>query len=63
MNELSLTAGRAFVSTQTIVNDPFQNDFDPHIHFGREEMVEVNYGRFLISHKIFGFYAELPVAI
>jgi hypothetical protein len=63
VNELSLTAGRAFVSTQTIVNDPFQNDFDPHIHFGKEEMVEFNYGRFLTSHKIFGLYAELPVAI
>ena len=63
VNELSLTAGRAFVSTQTIVNDPFLNDSDPHIHFGREEMFEFNYGRFLTGHKIFGLYAELPVAL
>jgi hypothetical protein len=63
VNELSITAGRAFVSTQTIVNDPFPNDFDPHIHFGREEMVEFNYGRLLKSYKIFGLYGEVPVAI
>jgi len=63
VNELSITAGRTFVSTQTIVNDPFQNDFDPHIHFGNEETVAFNYGRRLISHKIFGLYGEVPVAI
>ncbi len=63
INEFSITAGRAFVSTRTIVNDPVPNDFDPHIHFGNEEMFEFNYGRLLLSHKIFGLYAELPVAI
>jgi hypothetical protein len=60
VNELSITAGATFVSTQTIQNSNF---FDPHIHFGNEETVEFNYGRLLKSHKIFGLYAELPVAI
>ena len=63
VNELSITAGRVFVSTQTIVNDPFPNDFDPHIHFGNEEMVEFNYDRLLKSYKIFGLYGEVPLAI
>src|ERR1022692_3719209 len=63
VNELSITAGRAFVSTQTIVNDPSPNDFDPPIHFGNEEMVELNYGRLLMTHKIFGLYGEVPLAI
>ena len=60
VNELSITAGRVFVSTQTIVNS---SSPEPHIHFGNGEMVEFNYGRLLKSHKIFGLYAELPVAI
>jgi hypothetical protein len=60
VNEFSITAGRAFVSTQTIQNSIH---FDPHIHFGNEETVEFNYGRLLMSPKIFGLYAELPVAI
>jgi hypothetical protein len=62
-NQLSVTGGRAFVSTQSIVNDPFSNDPDPRIHFGREATVAFNYGRLLKTHKIFGLYAELPVAI
>jgi hypothetical protein len=57
VNELSITAGRAFVSTQTVQSTGLP------IHFGNEEMVEFNYGRLLKSHKIFGLYAELPVAI
>jgi hypothetical protein len=60
VNEFSITAGRAFVSTQTIVNSSAP---DPHIHFANEEAVEFNYGRLLKSVKIFGLYAELPVAI
>jgi hypothetical protein len=63
INELSVTAGRTFVSTTTIVNDPFQNDFDPHIHFGNPATVEFDYARLLRTHKIFGLYAELPVAL
>ena len=60
INELSITAGRAFVSTQTIVNS---TAFDRDIHFGNEEMIEFNYGRLLKTHRIFGLFAELPVAI
>jgi hypothetical protein len=57
VNEFSITAGRAFVSTQTvpITGRP--------IHFGQEETVEFNYGRLLKTRSIFGLYAELPVAI
>jgi hypothetical protein len=62
VNELSITMGRTFVSTQTIQNPP-QGDVNPSIHFGNEESVAFNYGRLLMSHKIFGLYAELPVAI
>ena len=32
-------------------------------HFGNEESIAFNYGRLLKTHKIFGLYAELPVAI
>ncbi|MBZ5665581.1 MAG: hypothetical protein LAO30_13340 [Acidobacteriia bacterium] len=60
VNDLSITAGRAFVSTQTIVNSGAP---DPHIHFGNEETVAFNYGRLLKTVKIFGLSAELPVAI
>ena len=59
-NQLSITAGRALVSTQTILNS---TAFDRDIHFGNEEMVEFNYGRLLTTQRIFGLFAELPVAI
>jgi hypothetical protein len=55
VNDFSITAGRAFVSTQTAAGLP--------VHFGQEEMVEFNYGRLLKSHSLLGLYAELPVAI
>jgi hypothetical protein len=61
VNEISITAGRTFVSTQTIANIPVGQD--NHLHFGNEETVAFNYGRLLKSRKIFGLYAELPVAI
>ncbi len=61
-NELSITVGKSFVSTQTITNPP-PLDLDPRIHFANEETVAFNYGRLIKSHKIFGLYAELPVAI
>jgi hypothetical protein len=60
INELSLTAGRTFVSTQTIQNCPY---FNCSIHFGDEESIAGNYSRLLTTHKIFGIYAELPVAV
>jgi hypothetical protein len=60
-NEGSVTVGRTFVSTQTILND--SGSINPHIHFGNEESVAFNYGRLLMSRGIFGFFAEVPVAI
>lgn len=57
VNEFSITAGRAFVSTQTVPSTGLP------VHFGNEETFEFNYGRLLKSHSIFGLYAELPVAI
>ena len=62
INELSLTAGRTFVSTQTIT-DPIPNNPNPTIHFGNEESIAVNYGRLIKQKKIFGIYAKLPVAM
>jgi hypothetical protein len=61
VNEVSITAGRTFVSTQTIRNPILQ--FDPHVHFANEESFEFNYGRLLKTHTLFGLSAELPVAI
>jgi hypothetical protein len=57
VNELSVTAGRTFVSTQTIqsLNIP--------VHFGNEETVAFGYARLLKTVRIFGFSAELPVVI
>ena len=62
VNQISVTVGRTFVSTQTILNPP-PNDNNPRIHFGNEETVDFNYSRLLKTHGIFGFSAELPVAI
>ncbi|HYU46940.1 MAG TPA: hypothetical protein VEK84_12300 [Terriglobales bacterium] len=59
-NELSVTVGRTFVSTQTIQNSTV---FNPHIHFGNEESVDFNYSRLLTSRSLFALYGELPVAI
>ena len=57
VNEFAITAGRTFVSTQTVRSTGLP------VHFGNEETVEFNYARLLKSIKIFGIYAELPVAI
>jgi hypothetical protein len=57
VNELSITAGRTFVSTQTVQSTSLP------IHFASEETVAFNYGRLLMTHKFLGLYAELPVAI
>ncbi len=62
VNELSVTVGRTFVSTQTDQNPP-PPPRTPSIHFGNEESVAFNYGRLLKTHRSFGLYAELPVAI
>jgi hypothetical protein len=60
VNELAVTVGKSFVSTQSYV-DP--NGVSQRIHFGNEETVAFDYARLLKSWKIFGFHAELPVAI
>jgi hypothetical protein len=60
-NEASITVGRTFVSTQTILND--SGSINPHIHFGNEESVAFNYGRLLATRGIFGFFGEVPIAI
>jgi hypothetical protein len=57
VNELSITAGRTFVSTQTVPSTGLP------VHFRNPASVAFNYGRLLKSHKIFGLYGELPVAI
>jgi hypothetical protein len=57
VNELSVTAGRIFVSTQTVPTT------DLPLHFGNPVSLEADYGRLLTIRKIFGFYAEVPVAI
>jgi hypothetical protein len=57
VNEVSITAGRTFVSTQTVTTTGLP------VHFGNEESVAFNYARYLKSFKVFGLYAELPVAI
>ncbi|MFY9703347.1 MAG: outer membrane beta-barrel protein [Terriglobales bacterium] len=61
VNQLSATAGRTFVSTQTIEND--SSSLDPRIHFGNPASFEFNYARRLKTRGIFGVFAELPVAI
>ncbi len=57
VNELSITAGRAFVSTQTVPSTSLP------VHFGNEEAVAFNYGRLLMTRRVFGLFAEVPVAI
>ncbi len=57
VNEVSITAGRSFVSTQTVRSTGLPG------HFGNEITVGFNYGRLLKSYNILGLYAELPVAI
>ncbi|MGA8539681.1 MAG: hypothetical protein WB566_09290 [Terriglobales bacterium] len=62
VNQLSVTGGRTFVSTQTIQNPP-PGDLNPKIHFGNPASLAFNYGRLLKTHSIFGLYAEVPVAM
>src|ERR1039458_1098601 len=61
VNDVSVTAGRTFVSTQTVLNSGLS--FNPPLHFGNEESFAFNYSRLLKTTKIFGIRAELPVAI
>jgi hypothetical protein len=57
VNEVSVTAGRTFISTQTVPITTLP------VHFGDEETIAFNYGRVLKRHSIYGLTAELPVAI
>jgi hypothetical protein len=57
MNEVSITAGRTFVSTQTV------STTGSDLHFGNPASVAFNYGRLIRTRRIFGIYGELPVAI
>ena len=59
VNEVSVTVGRTFVSTQTVRN--FTTN--PNVRFGGEESIDFNYSRLLKSWSIFGLYGEIPVAI
>jgi len=59
VNEVSVTVGRTFVSTQSLRT--FTTN--PNVHFGNEESFDFNYSRLLKSHGIFGLYGEVPVAI
>ncbi len=56
-NDLSVTAGRTFVSTETVPSSGYP------VHFGNPASFEVDYGRLLITKKIFGLTAEVPVAV
>jgi hypothetical protein len=63
VNQVSVTGGRFFVSTQSIVNESSPGDLNPRIHFENPGGIAFNYGRLLTTFKIFGLFAELPVAI
>jgi hypothetical protein len=56
-NEVSVTGGRTFVSTQTVQSTGLP------LHFGNAGSFAFNYSHFLKRYKIFGISAELPVAI
>jgi hypothetical protein len=58
VNELSLTTGLTFVSTQTVPSTGFP------IHFGDASgSIVGNYARLILSRKIFGIYGEVPVGV
>ncbi|MGP0097338.1 MAG: hypothetical protein ACLPHI_09895 [Terriglobales bacterium] len=57
INQLSVTGGRTFVSTQTVPSTGLP------LHFGNPGSFAVDYSRLLKSFKIFGLSAEVPVGI
>jgi hypothetical protein len=57
VNEFAITAGRSFVSTQTVPSSGLA------VHFGRPATVALNYARLIKGRGIYGLYAELPVAM
>ncbi len=60
-NDVSITAGRTFVSTQTVLNTGLS--FNPPLHFGNEETIAGNYSHLLKTAGIFGIRVEVPVAL
>jgi hypothetical protein len=60
-NDVSVTAGNTFVSTQTVLNSGLS--FNPSLHFGNEVTVAGNYSRLIKTASIFGIHIELPVAL
>jgi hypothetical protein len=59
-NDLSVTGGETFVSTQTVRNSGLS--FNPPLHFENAPTVAFNYSFLLKNAGIFGIRAELPVA-
>jgi len=57
INQLSVTAGRTFVSTETVPSTGLP------VHFANPPSFAFNYGRLLKTYKVFGLYGELPVAL
>ncbi len=57
VNQVSVTAGRSFVSTQTVPSTGLN------IHFGNPASIAFNYGRLLKTASIFGVFVEVPVAL
>ena len=60
-DEISITAGSTFVSTQTVLNTGLS--FNPPLHFGNEVTLAADYSHLLKTSSIFGISAELPVAL
>ncbi len=60
-NDISITAGRTFVSTQTVLNTGFS--YNPPLHFGNEETIAGNYSHLLKTAGIFGIRVEVPIAL
>lgn len=58
-NEISVTLGRVFVSSQALQGANF---FDPNIHFGNGLTIGGNYSRLLRTYGIFGISGEVAVA-
>jgi hypothetical protein len=58
VNEVSVTTGLVFISTQTVPSTGLP------IHFGNGSgSIVGSYGRWLMGRKIFGLYAEAPVGV
>jgi len=66
INEVSVTGGRTFVSTETLLNTGLTANgtpYNPPLHFGNPATIDFNYSRLLKTKGIFGIRAEVPLAI